>query len=74
MLVKWKEHGALLEAIDLRTCIETERFTRALRLSETCKFPRKPQRLGCHRVSIGGLEGRVGPFDEEEERTDDEKY
>ena len=61
MLVKRKEHGAPLEALDLRTCIGTERAIELL--SETVGTVQGPATT---RLST--------PFDEEEERTDDDEY
>ena len=73
MLVKRKEHGAPLEALDLRTCIGSQRAIELL--SETVGNVQRPAET----LEVAGLsafsnwEGRVDPFCEEE-RTDDEKY
>ena len=73
MLVKRKEHGAPLEALDLRTCIGTERAFQLL--SETVgnvQVPAKTSQVGLS--AHFSWEGRVGPFNEEEDRTDDDEY
>jgi hypothetical protein len=73
MLVKRKEHGAPLEALDLRTCIGYQRAIELL--SETVGNVQRPAKT----LEVEGLsafsnwEGRVDPFGEEE-RIDDEKY
>jgi hypothetical protein len=70
MLVKRKEQGAPLEALDLRSCIGT---TRAFQLlSETIgnvQVPAETPQAGPS--AFFNWVGRVDPFDEEEERTDD---
>jgi hypothetical protein len=74
MLVKRKEQGAPLEALDLRTCIGSERSIQSL--SETVGNVQVPAKT----LKVVGLsppfncEERVGPFDEEEEHTDDDEY
>jgi len=73
MLVKRKEHGAPLEALDLRTCIGTKRAFQLL--SETVgnvQVPAKTLKAG--RSAFFNWERRVGPFNEEEERTTDDEY
>jgi hypothetical protein len=70
MLVKRKEQGAPPEALDLRTCIGTERAFQLL--SETVdnvQVPAETPQVG--QSAFFNWEGRVGPFEEEEERPDD---
>jgi hypothetical protein len=73
MLVKRKEHGAPLKALDLRTCIGTERAIELL--SETVGIVQGPaETLDVVGPSaFSSWEERVDPFDEEE-RTDDDEY
>jgi len=73
MLVKRKEQGAPLEALDLRTCIGTESAFQML--SETVGNVQVPEKIPQVELSaVFNWEGRVGPFDEGEERTDDDEY
>jgi len=72
MLIKRKEHGAPLEALDLRTCIGAERAIQLL--SEIVGNVQGPTTTP--KVEWSAFfkwERRVGPFDEEE-RTDDDEY
>jgi len=73
MLVKRKEHGVPLEALDLRTCIGTERAIQLL--SEVVSNVQGPaETLMAGRSAFFNWERSVGMFDEEEERTDDDKH
>ena len=72
MLVKRKQHGAPLKALDLRTCIGTERAIELL--SETVAIVQGPaETLKVGPSAFSNWEERVDPFDEEE-RTDDDEY
>jgi hypothetical protein len=72
MLIKRKEHGALLEDLDLRTCIGTERAIQLL--SETVDSLQSPATtLKVGLPAFFNWERTVGPFDEEE-CTDDDEY
>ena len=73
MLAQRKEHGVPLEALDLRTCISTERAIELL--SETVGSVQRPSvTLTAEGLSMfSNWERSVGPFDEEE-RTDDAVY
>jgi len=73
MLVKRKEHGAPLGVLDLHTCIGTEQAIQLL--SEVVGYVLGPATTVAVGVSAYfDLERRAGPFDEEEERTDDDEY
>jgi len=75
MLVKRKEHGVPLEALDLRTCIGSERAIQLL--SETVgnvQSPPEELMVMVQQSEYYDWERRGGPFDEEEERTDDDGY
>ena len=72
MLVKRKEHGAPLEALDVRTCEASERAMQLL--SETVGNLQRPAKtLKKGHPSFFDLEGRVSPIDEGEEGTDDDE-
>ena len=73
MLVKRKEHGSPLEALDLRTCIGTEHAIKLL--SETVGNVQGPtETLKVGHSAFFGWGGRASPFDEEEEHADDDGY
>jgi len=70
MLVKRKEDGAPLEALNLRTCIGPERSFRLLsEIVGNVQGPAKNPRAGDSAL----FNGEVSPFDEEEERIDEEE-
>jgi hypothetical protein len=72
MLVKRKEHGVPLEALDVRTCEGSERAMQLL--SETVGNVQRPAKtVKKGHPSFFDLEGRVGPFDEGEEGTNDDE-
>ena len=72
MLVKRKEHGVPLEALDVRTCEASERAMQLL--SETVDNLQRPAKtLKKGHPSFFDLEGRVSPIDEGEEGTDDDE-
>jgi hypothetical protein len=72
MLVKRKEHGVPLEALDVRTCEGSECAIQLL--SETVGNVQRPAKtLKKGHPSFFDLEGRVSPFDEGEEGTDDDE-
>ena len=73
MLVKRKEHGAPLEVLDLRTCIGTDRAIQLLsEFVGNLQGPTTTLKVGLS--AFFNWERSVGLFDEEEERTDDDKY
>jgi len=73
MLVKRKERGAPVEALDLRTCIGTERAIELL--SETVGNVQGPaETLKVGHPAFFGWGGSVSPFDEEEELPDSDGY
>ena len=73
MLVKRKEHGAPLEVLDLRSCIGTDRAIQLLsEIVGNVQGPATTLKEGL--PAFFNWERRVGPFDEEEERTDDDEY
>ena len=64
ILVKRMEHGTPLETLNLRTCIGPQHAIQLLMETvESCKVGHS---------TFSDWEGRVGPFDEEEERIDDD--
>ena len=69
MLIKWKEHGAPLEFLDLRTCFGPKRAIQLL--SETVgNVQRPPRTLKTTLAPCYDLERTVY----EDERTDDDEY
>ena len=69
MLIKWKEHGAPLEFLDLRTCFGPKRAIQLL--SETVgNVQRPPRTLKATLAPCYDLERTV----DEDERTDDDEY
>ena len=72
MLVKRKEHGVPLEVLDVRTCEGSEHAMQLL--SESVGNVQRPAKtLKEGHPSFFDLEGRVSPFDEREEGTDDDE-
>ena len=72
MLVKRKERGVPLEVLDVRTCEGPEHAMQLL--SETVgNVQRSAKTLKKGHPSFFDLEGRVSPFDEREEGTDDDE-